>query len=146
MHLKAASVHKKDSHCCHAWFRSAILYLNHGDMLKGIFISVQWSDNGTFVNDLLWILSACVVDFSHFYIYVPTQGNIQFKWACTMECLVMRLFLSHLLIITAWRTEVMRTLETFRKLGTDRIAASICCHFPDFVYSCANVFLHWALK
>jgi len=41
MHLKAASVHKKDSHCCSAWFCSAILYLNHGDMLKGIFISVQ---------------------------------------------------------------------------------------------------------
>ncbi len=110
----------------------------------GILISVQWSDNGTFVKDLLWILSACVVDFSHFtFIYVPTQENITFKWACALECLVMRFsgpFLSHLVIITAWRTEVMETpmtFLTFCKLSTDQIAA-----FNQFAVIIQTLFIH----
>jgi len=58
---------------------------------------------------------------------------------------------SHLVMITAWRTEVMGnaiTFETFWKLWhrPNCCIWSICCRYSHFHFSFANDFLHWTLS
>lgn len=87
-------------------------------------------------------------------MYVPTQGNISFKWACTTECLVMCFsdpffsFGHNNCLKNRSNGKCNNILNIWKTLAQTKLVhlINLLSLFPDFVFSFANGFLHWILS